>query len=331
MSDVRQRDPTRWMRWAKERHAQYENRARDLNRPWYDVAFPPPLHGWDYPPASTDRKELLLGWTPAVTDPVKIDISDFLLDRGQIGFGVFPAKRLKTGATLEVYSGRAYRPTDRKDFCPDGAYGVAVHCLRSVECGLDGQAHVEDGHTLEVVSDPFRVSNANWTCLVNSPREWQAGSMVLVPDCQNCLVSTERSGFSGVPVMWAERNIQGKAELLWDYGEFYWEQESSKFPPGPSRAILESCRPSGAMPIHWLDPRFAAGFSVTCQLRPVLPVTADDIGVQKLLLQCYIEQWREVVALVQSAGERRARILAATQAQIDEHGFWRSGYGSGSG
>jgi hypothetical protein len=299
MSDSKQRDPVRWLRWAEARHAHYENLTRGTSLPWYERAFPPPRHGWDYPPASSDRKELLHGWATPQTDSVYVGISQYLLDQGHIGFGVFALKRLRRDVTLDRYSGRAYRPTDQKDFCPDGGYALTVECRRPLECGLDGEAHV-DGHTFKVVSDPFHVSNANWTCLVNSPREWQAGQMVLAAERQNCLVSTDPSGNSGVPVMWAERNIESGIELLWDYGPDYWNEESSKFPPGPSRAFVESCQPSGTMPVHWLDPLFAAGFSVPGQLRPVLPVTADDIGVQKLLLQCYVDQWREEVTLAQS-------------------------------
>jgi hypothetical protein len=290
MSDSKQRDPARWLQWAEDWYYFYHERVRlrGLTCPWYELPFPPPRHGFDYPPVSVDQKELLCGWTALVTVPVYVGFSKYLLDQGHIGFGVFAKERLRSNVTLNLYSGRAYLPTDQKDFCPDGAYGLKVQCLRPVECGLDREAHVE-GHTFNVVSDPFRVSNANWTCLVNSPRECKAGDMVLVPERQNCLVSTEQTGVSGVPVIWAQRNIQPHVELLWDYGSAYWSQEKSKLPRGPSRAFLESCQPSGDVPLHWLDPGFVPDTTLC---------SADErIGVQKLYLQCYVDQWREEVAL----------------------------------
>ena len=189
MSDSKQRDPARWLQWAEDWYYFYHERVRlrGLTCPWYELPFPPPRHGFDYPPVSVDQKELLRGWTVLVTVPVYVGFSKYLLDQGHIGFGVFAKERLRPNVTLNLYSGRAYLPTDQKDFCPDGAYGLDVQCLRPVECGLDREAHVE-GHTFNVVSDPFRVSNANWTCLVNSPRECKAGDMVLVPERQNSTV-----------------------------------------------------------------------------------------------------------------------------------------------
>ena len=61
-----------------------------------------PLH-----PAPCDRKELLNYWNTCETDAIYVGISQYVLDQGHIGFGVFAKKKLTVDMTLAERTLRA--------------------------------------------------------------------------------------------------------------------------------------------------------------------------------------------------------------------------------